>query len=306
MYWVKQPDGTFELLDGQQRTLSICNYYCGVLQDVKINGKQKNYYNLTPEQKRKFLHYILQIYICENGTEDEKNDWFQIINIAGEKLTSQEIRNAIYPGAWLTSAKQRFSKTGCVAYKLGSDYMTGSCIRQDYLETVLSWIAESKSDEDIRKYMAAHQNDTNADIEWQYFQNVINWVRTLFIKKRSEMKGVDWGLLYNRYKNVVVSATDIEERIRRLMEDDDVTNKKGVYHYVLSHDERKLNIRAFTPKMKREAYERQKGVCPHCHQHFELSEMEADHITPWSGGGKTTAENCQMLCRDCNRRKSNR
>lgn len=298
MYWVKNEDGNFELLDGQQRTLSICAFAEGDIM-VNLNGFTKDIGSLTEDQRNTFMNYQLQIYICEDGTESERLDWFEIINIAGEKLTKQELLNAVYSGSWVMAAKKKFSKTNCVAYKLGADYMSGSPIRQDYLEKVLSWVSNGE----IEKYMSAHKNDMNADIEWQYYQMVISWVRMLFPKYRKEMKGVEWGLLYNRFKDNTYSATELETKIKRLMIDDDVTNKRGIYEYVLSADERKLNIRAFTESMKREAYESQNGICSHCGKHFEIEEMEADHITPWSKGGKTNASNCQMLCRNCNRIK---
>ncbi len=299
MYWIRNENGTFELLDGQQRTLSICSYYNG---DFSINqeGSPRGFINLSPEQQEKFLSYELQIYICENGTTDEQWKWFEIINIAGEKLTKQELRNAYYTGSWVMDAKWRFSKTGCAAFRLGEKYMSGTPIRQDYLETVLKWISGG----DIDEYMRKHQHDPNADREWQYFQQVIAWVKTLFPTYRNEMRGVAWGELYNKCKDNEYSATDLENKVAQLMMDDDVTNNKGVYDYVLTGDERKLNIRAFTPKMKRSAYERQKGICAKCKKHFELEGMEADHITPWSKGGTTTADNCQMLCVSCNRTKS--
>lgn len=299
MYWVKNNDESFELLDGQQRTLSICSFAEGEM-FISLDGRTKDYGSLTNDQKTLFLDYPLQVYICENGTDSEKLDWFEIINIAGEKLTKQELRNAVYSGSWVTAAKKKFSKTNCVAYKLGQDYMSGNPIRQDYLEKVLGWISNG----DIEKYMATHQNDVNADAEWQYFQMVIAWVKMLFPKYRREMKGLDWGDLYNRFRDNTYSATELESKIKKLMMDDDVTSKKGIYEYVLSGDERKLNIRAFSDNMKREAYERQEGICTHCNKHFEIDQMEADHITPWSKGGKTNGDNCQMLCRDCNRRKS--
>ncbi len=299
MYWVKSGDDTYELLDGQQRTLSICSFWSGDF-FVDLDGTTKGFDNLTASQMNQLLDYPLQVYICEDGTDQEQLDWFRIINIAGERLTQQELRNAVYTGPWITSAKKRFSKTGCVAYKLAEKYMNGSPIRQDYLETVLSWISHG----DIEPYMATHQHDANDDREWQYFQLVINWVKVNFTVYRKEMKGIDWGVLYNRFKDNYYNATDLEDRIKQLMMDDDVTNKKGIYDYVLSGDERKLNIRAFTPRMKREAYERQQGICCKCGKHFTLEEMEGDHITPWSQGGRTTALNCQMLCRPCNRTKS--
>lgn len=303
MYWVKNDDDTYELLDGQQRTLSICSYAMGDF-IVKIKGNSRGIANLSENQLEQFLNYPLQVYICENGTDDEKLDWFEIINIAGEKLTKQELRNAAYPGPWLSEAKRKFSKSNCVAYKLGQNYVPGSPIRQEILEKVLSWITDGGGEDEIKKYMAAHQHDTNADAEWQYFQMVIAWIKTIFPKYRKEMKGLDWGLFYNRFKNYTYSASVLEDEIKRLMMDDDVTSKKGIYEYLLSGDERKLNIRSFTDNMKREAYERQNGICPKCGNHFEITEMQGDHIKPWSQGGKTIAENCQMLCADCNRRKS--
>ncbi len=299
MYWVKNDQGTYELLDGQQRTLSICSYYNREF-FVNVDGDLKGFENLTASQREKFLNYDLQIYICEDGTDEEQLDWFRIINIAGEKLTQQELRNAVYTGPWVMSAKLRFSKSGCVAYRLGEKYMSGTPIRQDYLETVLKWI----SGDHIEEYMAKHQHDANADREWQYYQKVIAWVQSTFPNYRSIMKGLPWGELYNKYKDKDVSASELEEEIKRLLIDDDVTNNKGIYDYVLSGDERKLNIRAFTEKMKMAAYERQQGKCIKCGQHFELKEMEGDHIIPWSKGGQTIPENCQMLCKHCNATKS--
>ena len=233
------------------------------------------------------------------ATIRKKLDWFKIINIAGEKLYDQELRNAVFTGTWLTSAKGIFSKSNCAAYLLAKDYVNGSPIRQDILETAISWIANG----DIDKYMSIHQHDPNANELWTYFRNVIEWVRLTFPAYRHEMKGINWGGLYDQFKGIVFDTTKLEREIAALMMDDDVTNKKGIYAYVLSRNERTLNIRAFTPAQKREAYERQRGICVKCSKHFELSEMEGDHITPWNKGGKTNAENCQMLCLECNRRK---
>lgn len=296
MYWVKSEDG-YELLDGQQRTISICQYIAG---DYSIDYQY--FHNLTAEEKKQIEDYPLMIYICE-GTDKEKLDWFKIINIAGEKLTNQELRNAIYTGTWLTAAKKYFSKTQCPAYAIASKYLRGAAIRQDYLETALRWIA-AKEGMDIELYMAQHQHDPNAAALWLYFNSVIEWVKAIFPNYRKEMQGIEWGLLYNKFGQLPFNAAELEAEITKLMADEDVTKKPGIYSYVLDRDERNLSIRAFTPKMKREAYERQKGICSHCKQHFELSEMEADHITPWHLGGATVADNCQMLCRDCNRRKS--
>ncbi len=296
MYWVKSADG-YELLDGQQRTLSICQYL-----NSEFSIDYQFFHNLTETEKEQILQYRLMVYICE-GDDKEKLDWFKIINIAGEKLTNQELRNAIYTGTWLSEAKKYFSKNQCPAYSIASDYMNGTPIRQDYLETVLYWIAE-KEDIGIELYMAKHQHDPNATELWLYFQSVMNWVKANFVVYRKEMKGVDWGLLFNQYGAQTYDAKKLEETISVLMADEDVTKKSGIYPYVIDGDERHLSIRSFTPKMKREAYERQKGICIKCLQHFEFGEMEGDHITPWHEGGATTADNCQMLCKDCNRRKS--
>lgn len=298
MYWMKNDDGTFEVLDGQQRTISFCQYVKG---DFSLDYKY--FHTLTKTEQDKILDYKLMIYFCE-GTDIERLEWFEIINIAGEKLTDQELKNAIYTGEWLTDAKRHFSKSNCAAYGLASDYMSGSPIRQDYLETVLKWIS-SRENMVIKAYMAKHQKDTNASELWLYFQNVINWVKTIFPNYRKEMKGIEWGYLYNEYSDLKLDPKQLESEIERLMMDEDVTSKKGVYEYLLSGNEKHLNIRAFSDNQKREAYERQKGVCPMCKDNFELAEMHADHITPWSKGGKTSSENCQMLCRDDNLKKGN-
>jgi hypothetical protein len=239
------------------------------------------------------------VYFCE-GNDKEKLDWFKIINIAGEKLYDQELRNAVYTGTWLTNAKSIFSKSNSAAYLLSKDYVNGSPIRQEIFETALSWVSNGE----IEKYMSIHQHDPNANELWMYFRNVIEWVKLTFTTYRKEMKGIDWGSLYDKFKDEMFDAKKLEKKIQALMMDDEVTAKKGIYPYVLTHNEKYLNIRAFTDNQKRAAYERQKGICVKCRKHFELSEMEADHITPWHLGGKTTAENCQMLCKDDNRKKS--
>ena len=296
MYWSKNGD-KYELLDGQQRTLSICQYVNG---DFSVDYKGFN--NLTPDLQNKILDYKLMIYICE-GTPSEKLDWFKIINIAGEKLTDQELRNSQYTGTWLYDAKRHFSKNSCPAYQIAEKFLTGVAIRQDYLETALKWISNRDGIE-IEEYMRIHQNDNDANELWMYFQSVIDWINRLFPKYRKEMKGIDWGTLYNEYKDQSFNSDKLEEKIVELMTDDDVTNKKGIYLYLITGKEKHLSIRAFTDNQKREAYERQQGICPNCKNHFEIKEMEGDHITPWHAGGKTNAENCQMLCRECNRRKS--
>ena len=294
MYWAVREDGTFEIIDGQQRTISICQFVNG---DFAFD--MRYFHNLEEDEKEQILNYELQIYIC-SGTDSEKLKWFKTINIAGEKLTDQELRNAVYAGSWVSDAKRYFSKTGAPATKIGSDYLNGSAIRQEYLETAISWISRGN----IEIYMGKHQHDPNAIALWNHFNSVINWVKAIFPKYRKEMKGIEWGDLYEKYGSGVWDAIAMEKEIARLMADSDVKKKKGIYSYVFDHDEHHLDIRAFDDNTKREVYEKQKGICKICGKHFEIEGMEADHITPWSKGGHTVIENCQMLCKECNRRKS--
>jgi hypothetical protein len=297
MYWVRTDQGNFEVMDGQQRTISIGQYVNG---DFSLSDRF--FHNLTKEEQNKILDYELMIYFCE-GTDKERLDWFRIINIAGEKLTDQELRNAVYTGPWLSDAKLKFSKTHCAAYLLANDggsLVNGSPIRQEYLETALSWINDGK----IEDYMAKHQHDENAEELWQYFQDVVAWVHKTFTKYRKDMKGVEWGRLYNKYKDVAYDAKDIEEKTLKLIDDDEVQSLKGIYEFILTSEEKHLNLRQFDDKTKRKVFEKQKGKCIWCKKTFEFEEMEADHMTPWHEGGKTTMENCQMLCKDDNRKKS--
>jgi hypothetical protein len=244
------------------------------------------------------------IYFCE-GEENEKLDWFEVINIAGEELTKQELRNTVYTGVWLSDAKTKFSKFGCPAQAIGGKYLSGESIRQVYLETALKWISDSIGIS-IKEYMARHKGDPNANELWTYFRGIIEWVDLTFVEYRKEMKGLDWGTLYRGYHDKLLDTAELEREIQTLMIDDDVTSKKGIYSYVLTRDEKHLNIRAYTVQQKREAYERQKGICGTCGKHFELAEMDGDHITPWIEGGRTNTDNCQMLCRECNRRKGSK
>ena len=296
MYWVKSDDGTYEVLDGQQRTISICEYVSG-----KFSLDNLYFHSLQDVEQEQILNYKLMIYFCD-GNDKEKLDWFKTINIAGLKLTDQELRNAIYTGTWLTDAKRYFSKSGCPAYEMGNKYLKGSSIRQEYLETIIKWI----SNNNIEQYMADNQHEPNANELWLYFKSVLDWIGVVFIEYRKEMKGVDFGVLFNQYKNEKFNSTEIEQEISILMQDEDVTKKSGIYPYIVLRDEKYLNIRAFTDKQKREAYERQEGICTNCNKKFEITEMEGDHIKPWSKGGKTTAKNCQMLCNPCNRIKSDK
>jgi len=293
MYWAVREDGNFEVIDGQQRIISICQYVEG-----DFAFKNRYFHNLQNDEKEQILNYKLMVYFC-SGSDSEKLEWFKTINIAGEKLTDQELRNAVYSGPWVSDAKRYFSKSNCAAYGLGGDYLTGSPIRQDFLETTINWISKDT----IEKYMAKHQQEPNANELWLYYQSVINWVKAVFPMYRKEMKGVAWGFLYNDFRKKNFDSKKLEKEIVKLMQDEDVTNKKGIYEYLLTKNEKHLNIRAFSDNQKREAYERQKGVCVKCKKKFEIEDMEADHIKPWHEGGKTLAENCQMLCKEDNRRK---
>jgi hypothetical protein len=257
------------------------------------------FHNLQKDKQEQILNYELMVYFCE-GEPSERLEWFETINIAGEELTDQELRNAVYSGTWVTDAKKYFSKTNCVAYQIGNDYLNGSAIRQDYLETAIKWISEGE----IKDYMSKHQHDQNALPLWRYFQDVITWLEGTFTKKRKFMKGVDWGTLYNLFKDDSFDTNKLEKETAELILDDDVSNKKGIYTYLLTRNEKYLNIRAFTPAMKQKVYEKQKGKCAQCKKDFSLKEMEADHITPWHEGGKTDEKNCQLLCKEDNRRKS--
>ena len=300
MYWAVREDGTYEVIDGQQRTISAAQY---VKSAYSLGGRY--FHNLQDDEQARILDYPLQVYVCE-GSASEKLAWFRIINIAGEKLTAQELRNAVYAGPWVSNAKRYFSRKGaaCPAYAIGSRFVNGRAERQEYLETAIQWIKDEG--ETVEDYMGAHQHDRTATALWSHFQAVINRVEAVFPKYRTPMKGVDWGGLYGRLNDESLDPDGLEADIARLMIDDDVTKKAGIYPYLLTGEEKHLNIRAFTSAMKQKAFESQNGICKSCEKAFEMSDMEADHITPWAEGGKTNEQNCQMLCKPCNRRKSNK
>lgn len=304
MYWVKNEDGTFEVLDGQQRTISFCQY-CN--SDFSLDGKF--FHNLTQTERDRILDYKVMVYFCE-GNDLEKLEWFKTINIAGEQLTAQELRNAVYTGPWLSDAKVKFSKSNCAAYLLAGKYVNGSPLRQEILETALEWISHNQ----VELYMATHQHDPNANELWTYFKNVIDWVDLTFVTYRKEMKGLNWGALYDAYHTTVFNTSDLEKRISELYIDDEIQSKKGIYLYILDGQEKHLNLRTFTAAQRARAYKKQHGKCPRCasmhkptaSKVWTIDEMEADHIKPWHEGGQTTDENCQMLCRQCNREKGGR
>ncbi|QZX49091.1 DUF262 domain-containing protein [Mycoplasma sp. E35C] len=304
MYWAKNNNDheEYELLDGQQRTLSICKYIAG---DFSIDYQY--FHNLTDEEKDQILNYKLMIYVCE-GTEREKLDWFRIINIAGEKLTDQELRNAVYSGTWVNDAKKYFSKTNCAAQNAADGYLEKTVNRQLLLETALKWI----SNENIEKYMSEHQCDENAKELWDYFLKVITWARKLFDSIDSKVKKIvllnqEWGLFYNKYHQNSYDPEFLKSEVNRLLEDEDVEKKSGIVSYLFTNKESHLNIRAFSKKQKEIAFGQLKvKKCAKCSYEFkDVDDTEADHIKPWSKKGKTELSNLQLLCRNCNRTKSN-
>jgi uncharacterized protein DUF262/HNH endonuclease len=305
MYWAVTGKGTYEIVDGQQRTISFCRYVKGDF-TIKVDGYPMSFSGLPKTEQDKILNYKLTVESC-SGTDDEKLRWFGKVNTRGQSLNKQEQRNAVYHGPWITAARKKFSKADCPARRIAGQYLRGTAISQSYLETALKWRSGGK----IEEYMDAHRYDMDAEELWRYFQDVFSWVKRIFPERRDIMKGIDWGDLHTRYKDKLYTPVNLENEIQQLLADEDVTNKKGIYPYVLDHDanEKDLSLRGFPDSIKQAAYERQNGICPgpKCGgKHFEITEMEADHITPWSESGKTDAANCQMLCRTDNRAKGAR
>lgn len=309
MYWVKIDTDKYEVLDGQQRTLSVMQF---LKHKFPVTLDERKYYcdSLPDDEYDKILNYEFMIYICE-GTESEKLKWFEVVNIAGEKLTPQELRNSVYTGPWLSDAKRYFSKRNAPAKGLSDRYIIGDPNRQQLLEKALQGICELQGLKNITEYMSVHQSDPDAAELWQYFQDVIHWVEKIFPVYYADMKGLDWCHLYNAYHDKKYNSTNMIFETKCLHEDDEVQKYKGIYEFLLCRDAdpfagRLLNLRAFEKRDKLYAYSIQSGMCPICKKHFEFEEMEGDHIKPWSKGGKTILENCQMLCKDCNGKKTNK
>lgn len=321
-YWgTTDIPGQFELIDGQQRTISICRFVRNKY-SIEYNGNDCYFSSLPQDIQNAILDYELVIYKCD-GVDSEKLAWFETINIASEALTSQELRNAVYTGPWLADAKRYFSRRDCPAKKLADEYLKGDPIRQEILEEVLRW-ASNASKMKIDDYMGLHKHDRNAEYLWNYFQDVVRWVRQVFGSQLQNMKSVSWGILYNKYheqhyvdengnilsvidgNKCLHTHVDFLVEVGRLQEDDDVSSRSGVFEYVLLGDVRKLSIRKFHDKIKLKKYKMQGGLCALCHKHFELKDMVADHITPWAKGGRTVEGNCQLLCVGCNSGKSDK
>ena len=311
MYWVRRSEDAecpYEVMDGQQRTLSLCEYVAG-----KFSYDFKNFFNQPVDIQKRILDYKLTIYVCE-GEASEKLEWFKTINIAGKALNEQEINNVIYAGPFLSDAKKHFSKKNCGAYRLGKDLVNGSPDRQDFLKKALSWLADHETrngkPQTIVDYMAQHQHDHTALPLWTYFQNVLHWAISTFNMKKFKniMKGLDWAKLYDLYHEKDLDIKAIEKKVSELMMDakDEIQKPQGIIPYVLTGDEHYLDLRTFSDKVKLAVWEKQNHKCALCGKEFDYVFMEGDHITPWRDGGRTTIENCQMLCREYNRRKGSK
>ena len=307
IYLSSCPDGTWEVLDGQQRMLSALHFIKG---DYSIvwNGETYYYHNLPSTLKDRFNSYPLLVYLCE-GSEEDKLSWFERINIQGIVLNDQELINAIYHGPFISDARMMCAKPNCRALKVaqicGKMFISGNPMRQDILETALSWAAYAENIS-IKEYVARHQHDENADALWEYFAKVCKWVKEKFTIFRKEMTSVKWGVLYHQYKNDTRTAEEIEAEVSDHMKDDEITRKAGIYEFIFSRDERVLSLRKFSDTQKRTAYEKQGHRCAHCGEVFPIESLQADHILAWSKGGKTTPDNLQLLCAKCNNSKSDK
>ncbi len=306
MYWSVRADGRFEIIDGQQRTISIARYVKGDFSvgDLFDWRDKRQFHRLQIDEREKILDYKLHIYQC-TGTNSDRLKWFERINIAGVKLTQQEIRNAVYYAPWLEEAKRIFSRKGCPASDVGKGYIKGRADRQEYLERAIQWINQG----DVVGYMnrkEGTENAPNGKRLWDHFVSVINWVNATFTEYREEMEGVDWGDLYLKFKDASLELVEIEGKIAELMKCDEVTKKGGIYPFVLTGDKKHLSVRNFKKNDQREAYEEQKGICPDCGDKFKERDMDADHKIPWVNGGPTILSNCQMMCRTCHKEKTAR
>lgn len=321
IYFNKTSDNTFEVLDGQQRITSIGRFITNKF-SVKINGMEQYFAGIAEDLQAKILNTELLVYVC-SGTESEIKAWFETINIVGVPLNSQELRNAIYSGSFVTLAKAEFSNSNNSNINKWSAFVKGEPKRQEILEVALDW-ASRRNGVSIADYMSQHRTDTNIQELKTYFETVIDWASSTFSEVRGEMRGLDWCRLYEAYHLQPYNLKSLNERIGQLFNDEYVSDKKGIYEFVLGGetDCRLLNIRIFEKKDKQKAYDRQtqqakeKGIsnCPLCAlggnanktKIWKLNEMDADHVQAWSKGGATNIENCEMLCATHNRAKGNR
>ena len=319
IYFNKVADDKFEVLDGQQRITSIGRYVTGKFAVKDDNGMEQHFSGLPQDKQDKILNTELLIYECQ-GTESEIKEWFKTINIAGVPLNEQELLNAVYSGPFVTLAKAEFSNSQNANVQMWSAYINGVVNRQDYLATALDWVSRGH----ISDYMSQHRYDDNINELKTYFTSVIDWASSVFTDVTNEMRGLEWGRLYEQYHQNAYNPVDVSTKLHQLYADPSVTNRKGICEYILGGcaDTKLLNIRIFSDVDKQAAYEQQtqtaqqQGVsnCPLCaigndNNHtriWKLSEMDADHVTAWSRGGSTSLDNCQMLCKTHNRAKGNR
>jgi hypothetical protein len=318
IYFNKVAADKFEVLDGQQRITSIGRFVTNKFA-VMDGANPQNFDSLPADQQKRIKDAKLLIYECE-GTETEIKQWFETVNIAGVPLNEQELLNAIYSGPFVTKAKQEFSNSQNANIQKWSAYIKGSANRQDFLERALDWVSNS----DIGSYMSDHRNDKNINELKAYFNAVIDWVSTVFTDVLPEMRGLEWGRMYETYHGMNYDPKKMWAGVRKLAADDYVTNRKGIFEYLLggSTDKKLLAVRVFDDKTKRVAYNKQtqdaqakgKSNCPLCAvgentnmgRIYKLDEMDADHVSAWSKGGESSAKNCQMLCVNHNRAKGNR
>lgn len=318
IYFNQSGPDAFEVLDGQQRITSLGRFVTNKFAII-VNGMQQYFSGLAEDKQQKILNTKLLIYEC-SGTESEIKDWFKTINIAGIPLNAQELRNAIYSGPFVTKAKVEFSNSQNANVQKWSAYISGSANRQDFLETALDWVSKG----DIDKYMTLHRRDTGIAELKTYFNSVIDWVSGVFDDVEKEMRGLEWGRLYEAYHHNPYNPAKVSQKVRELYGDPYVTNRKGVFEFVLgdSQDTRLLNIRVFDDATKKSVYAlqsqaakaKEESNCPLCalghdankKRIWSFSEMDADHVTAWSKGGASDAKNCQMLCRTHNQAKGNR
>lgn len=318
IYFNKVAKDKFEVLDGQQRITSIGRFVTNKFA-IMDNDNPKNFDSLPADQQARVLESKLLIYECE-GTETEIKQWFQTINIAGVPLSDQELLNAIYSGPFVTLAKAEFSNSQNANIQKWSAYVKGSANRQEFLERALDWVSKG----DIGGYMSAHRKSNSINELRTYFNSVIDWVSTVFVDVLPEMRGLEWGRLYEEYHGKSYDPKKMSQEVKKLTADDYVTSRKGVFEFLLggSVDTKFLEVRVFDTKVKRVAYTRQtqaaegkgKSNCPLCtvghdankKRIYKFEEMDADHVSAWSKGGVSSANNCQMLCATHNRAKGNR
>ena len=312
---------TLEVLDGQQRITSVGRFVTGKFA-IQVDGNEQTFGSLPKDAKDLILASDLLVYECE-GTESEIKEWFRTINISGVALTPQELLNAIYSGPFVTAAKTEFSNSNNANMQKWSSYVKGDPKRQEVLEVALEWVAASQN-ETIDSYLASHRYDTKIDELKKYFTSVIDWVDSVFTVPRKEMRGLEWGRLYEEYHNTAYKPATLAKDVETLFGDEAVTNARGVFEYLLSGKKKTelLAVRLFDDKTKKAAYKIQakasetskKSNCSVCAsvknanqtRIYKLDEMEADHVTAWSKGGQSDLSNCEMLCIAHNRAKGNK